>query len=94
MTAPENDGSVARLILNAWDRRDKPALPIDWLWWRVPVLPQAAFKRPGEINPAVRPVETVEFRRVTTRPFDHGRMWSIVFGRYDTTEILVEAVQI
>lgn len=95
---PAGDG-VAGIILHAWDSINRPLLPIDWLFWRVaaghvaqqhflPTDPdQKGFPKPIAIP-------TVEFRRITCRPFDHGRMWSVVFGRFEGREIMVEAVQI
>lgn len=92
-------GSNAGIILEAWDRVERPSLPIDWLMWRVPVRGPVEVSpiRPAkiaELGKQPRLVETVLFRRVTCRAFDHGAMWSIVFGQFDGTEIMVEAVRL
>ena len=81
---------AAGMIIATWDKVKGETLPPDWARWRVPVVGNVAA-RPSPRPPSPERVELVEFNRVTCRPFEHGRMWQVVFGRFQGTEILVES---
>lgn len=83
--------NAAGVILAAWDKVKAERLPPDWGRWRVPVLKSATVPEPSPRAPTQEAVDVAEFVRVVVRPFDSGRVWVLVLGRYQGTEILVES---
>lgn len=97
MMTEATPGSAAAEILAVWDRVKARDLPADWVEWRVPLVEGGQVARSTKrdnagtflpLQHAPSHARTVIFKRVQFRP--HVKLWTVIVGRYQETEIIVE----